>query len=119
MRRRFVYDGFGNAVELTGDGHARMHFIQPEITPYKSMIDGSVIDSRSKHEEHLRRHGYRVVEPSEVTPDRINEYATRQPDVSPEKRKELIRAQIDAMPHEKFRAAIKRDIDRVKWNSNR
>lgn len=118
MKRRFVYDGFGNAVEITHDGYARMHFIQPEITPYRSMLDGTVIDSRSKHNEHLKKNGYRVVEPSEVTPDRIHDYQTRQPDVSPEKRKELIRAQIDAMPHEQFRAAIQRDINRVKWNSN-
>jgi len=28
-----------------------------DIKPYKSMVDGSMIESRSKHREHLRRHG--------------------------------------------------------------
>lgn len=31
--------------------------IIPDIKPYKSMIDGSIISSRSKHREHLRQHG--------------------------------------------------------------
>jgi len=29
----------------------------PDIKPYKSMIDGSEITSRSRHREHLRDHG--------------------------------------------------------------
>lgn len=28
-----------------------------DIQPYKSMIDGSMITSRSKHREHLKQHG--------------------------------------------------------------
>lgn len=35
--------------------HAPM--VMPDIKPYKSMIDGSVITSRSRHREHLRAHG--------------------------------------------------------------
>ncbi len=31
--------------------------VLPDIAPYKSMIDGSVINSRSKHREHLKAHG--------------------------------------------------------------
>lgn len=30
--------------------------IMPDIQPYKSMIDGSIIQSRSRHREHLRAH---------------------------------------------------------------
>ena len=29
----------------------------PDIQPYKSMIDGSIIHSRSRHKTHLRDHG--------------------------------------------------------------
>jgi hypothetical protein len=32
------------------------HQIMLDIQPYKSMVDGSMITSRSKHREHLRRH---------------------------------------------------------------
>lgn len=31
--------------------------VAPDIHPYRSMIDGSLITSRSKHREHLRDHG--------------------------------------------------------------
>lgn len=32
------------------------HNVIPDIEPYRSMVDGSVITSRSKHREHLRAH---------------------------------------------------------------
>ena len=32
------------------------HQIMLDIQPYKSMVDGSMITSRSKHREHLRQH---------------------------------------------------------------
>ena len=31
--------------------------IQSDIQPYQSMIDGSIITSRSKHKAHLKEHG--------------------------------------------------------------
>lgn len=31
--------------------------IMSDIQPYRSIIDGSVITSRSRHREHLRQHG--------------------------------------------------------------
>lgn len=31
--------------------------IMGDIQPYQSMIDGSIIESRSSHREHLKRHG--------------------------------------------------------------
>jgi len=31
--------------------------VMGDIQPYKSMIDGTIITSRSKHREHLRAHG--------------------------------------------------------------
>ena len=34
----------------------RSSLVMPDIKPYKSMIDGSTITSRSKHREHLRAH---------------------------------------------------------------
>lgn len=33
---------------------AEVHLVMPDIQPYTSMIDGSVITSRSKHRAHLR-----------------------------------------------------------------
>jgi len=31
--------------------------VMPDIQPYRSMVDGSLITSRSRHREHLRAHG--------------------------------------------------------------
>jgi len=42
------------------DNQARLgvsHQVMPDIKPYKSMIDGREITSRSRHREHLRDHG--------------------------------------------------------------
>src|SRR3990167_2732014 len=59
MRRRWVWMD-GELVEVDRDyqpaPRADYHVI-PDIKPYKSMIDGSEIGSRSKHREHLRQHG--------------------------------------------------------------
>ena len=33
------------------------HYVIPDIQPYRSMVDGRMIQSRSAHREHLRAHG--------------------------------------------------------------
>lgn len=115
MRRRFVQIN-GELVEIT-PGYVPEpksdHHVMPDIKPYQSMIDGSWITSRSQHRAHLKQH--RCQEIGNETAHLFKQQAI--PDVSPQKRRELIRAQIDAMSHREFRAALKRDIDRVKWNS--
>ena len=35
----------------------RSPLVMPDIQPYRSTIDGSIIGSRSKHRAHLRDHG--------------------------------------------------------------
>jgi len=32
-------------------------FVQTDIQPYKSMVDGSMITSKSQHRSHLKQHG--------------------------------------------------------------
>lgn len=117
MRKRYIsIDGHWVPYEEAVKRLPASHMVQPEIAPYRSMVDGSVIESRSKHREHLRKHGMREVDPSEVAPERI---ATYQPnyDADPQGRRELIAAQLRDMRHEDFRKALARDIDRIKWNS--
>ena len=109
--RRFVQIN-GELVEYGENVERVAPDVMPEISPYKSQITGEVIDSRSKHREHLKRHGYEEVgnDSSLFKPRKI-------PDVSPQKRKELIRSQIDRMPEKDFRAMHKSFIDNLKWNS--
>lgn len=33
------------------------HHVMPDIQPYRSMIDGSIVSSRSTHKAHLKQHG--------------------------------------------------------------
>ena len=87
--------------------------VMPDIKPYTSMITGETIKSRSQHREHLQQHGC-VEIGNEV------EHMTKPrpwKDYSAESRKELIRAQVDAMSHADFKRALQRDIESVKWNS--
>lgn len=88
--------------------------VMGDIEPYQSMADGTWIKSRSHHREHLRQHGLREI--GNETESLFNAYDNL-PDVAPQQRHELIRSQIDAMTQKEFKAAIKQDVDRVKWNS--
>jgi hypothetical protein len=69
MRSRYVYSPDGKLVaEYKGsecvfydasyyDSQNAGYMVMGDIQPYKSMIDGSVITSRSVHRSHLRQHG--------------------------------------------------------------
>ena len=88
--------------------------VMNDIKPYKSMITGEMITSRSKHREHLKRYGC-----IEVGNDSsLRKGPQPLPDVNPQQRKEIIREQVMAMSDEKLKKAIKKDIDFIKWNSN-
>ncbi len=59
MKTRYIQIGL-NLVEVSDDWtpepQADIH-VMKDIKPYKSMIDGREITSRSRHREHLREHG--------------------------------------------------------------
>lgn len=59
MKRRFVQIN-GELVEVGEDyipePRAEFH-VMGDIQPYRSMVDGTLITSRSRHREHLRDHG--------------------------------------------------------------
>ena len=115
MRRAYVYvDGI--AYEKGTEPRASGPMVMGDIKPYRSMIDGREITSRSKHREHLRAHGYQEIG-NDISA--LLKPAQGIPDVNPQGRKELIRAQIDAMSHAEFKRAVTRDIERVKWNSRK
>ncbi len=49
----------GELVEVTGQTlhEVSAPMVMPDIQPYQSQIDGSMIHSRSTHREHLKAHG--------------------------------------------------------------
>jgi hypothetical protein len=82
-----------------------------DISPYRSQVTGEMITSRSQHREHLRQHD--CVEIG----DQVHHLQPKRTDFESPQRKELIRAQIDAMSQAEFKSAIRRDAERVKWQS--
>lgn len=92
-RRRYIYDSLHDKmVEVTEDNSKSRKNqgpqIMPDIAPYKSMIDGRIITSRSRHREHLKDHGCIEVgnEVEYLVKNRIK------PEAPPGLREELIKA---------------------------
>jgi hypothetical protein len=60
MRTRYIQDPdtleLIPAEEYRAPTRGHFHEVMPDIKPYRSMIDGSVINSRSKHRVHLLDH---------------------------------------------------------------
>ena len=88
MRKSWIYVD-GVAVEK-GDYTPDHHYVMPDIQPYQSMVDGSMITSRSKHREHLREHNCFEVG---------NERMESKPVPVQDTRKEVLKAQLSNMTH--------------------
>ena len=88
--------------------------IMPEIKPYKSMVTGEWITSRAKHREHLTKHG--IVEVGNDSS--LTAPYKGIPDASPQRRKELLIAQVNAMTNKQFEAARMKDLNRLRWQTN-
>jgi hypothetical protein len=56
---------------------ARTFMVMPDITPYRSIIDGREIGSRSTHREHLRAHNCIEVGNERPTPPKREFTATK------------------------------------------
>lgn len=59
MRRRWIYPSDGSEPFEASSEYvptARVH-VQGDIRPYQSMVTGEIIESRSQHRDHLKRHG--------------------------------------------------------------
>jgi hypothetical protein len=61
MRKRYIQDPITYelipAEEWRGPSVSKAAYIVPDIQPYQSMVDGSMIMSRSHHRSHLKQHG--------------------------------------------------------------
>ncbi len=62
--------------------------VMPDIQPYKSMIDGSTIGSRSYHRDHLKAHGCIEVG---------NEKMESKPVQAKSERRDILRRQLSGM----------------------
>ena len=110
MKRSYVQIN-GQLYERGQEPVSDAPMIIDDIQPYISQATGEMITSRSKHREHLKAHN--CVEIG----DQVHHLQAKRNDFESPQRKELIRAQVDAMSHAEFKRALQRDIERVKWNS--
>jgi hypothetical protein len=55
MKRTYILIG-DDWMERKRDKRRRNHYVMADIQPYKSMIDGRMITSRSQHRAHLKAH---------------------------------------------------------------
>lgn len=77
MRKRYIQHP--ETLELVPadeyEAPVKTHHVMPDIQPYKSMIDGQMITSRSKHRGHLKANGCievgnetQYLKPKEIAP---------------------------------------------------
>lgn len=59
-RKRYIQDPVTNKLipyeEWEGPSTSKSAYVAPDIQPYRSMITGEMITSRSQHREHLKKH---------------------------------------------------------------
>ena len=100
----------GKAIE-TGRLGKSGPMIMPDIKPYRSMITGEMITSRSKHREHLKRHG--CIEVGNETSQQFQAY-DRLHEPLRDKRREVIRQQFADMPHKEFKKVIENSVRKAR-----
>ena len=85
--------------------------IMPDIKPYRSMITGEMINSRSKHREHLKQHG--CVEVGNETAQHFRAYDNLHEPLRG-KRHDVIRSQFADMSHRDFKQLIENSVKKAR-----
>jgi tRNA U34 5-carboxymethylaminomethyl modifying enzyme MnmG/GidA len=107
MKRTYVYVD-GEFVERKRGKDGRYHYIIPDIQPYKSMIDGRMITSRSEHRLHLKANN--CIEVGNEDP--AQHVKREQPKNT---RLEVLRHQIANMTHAQANKLLERLRDEVRF----
>lgn len=80
--------------------------IMPDIQPYQSMADGSMITSRSQHRAHLRQHNCIEIG---------NEKMEHSTPVVKDTRREVLRAQVANMTHDQANRVLSKLRDDIRF----
>jgi hypothetical protein len=110
MKRTYVLVD-GEFVERKRDERGRYHYVLPDIQPYKSMIDGQMVTSRSQHRRLLKAAG--CVEIGNEDPSKHY----RKPQVQ-DTRREVLKAQLANMTHREANGLIARLRDDLRFTRN-
>lgn len=107
MKRTYVYED-GEMVEKIKSKRSRMHYVQDDIKPYKSMADGSIISSRSQHRRHLKQHNCIEVG---------NESMESRPRPVKDSRREVLRQQLANMTHRQANQILERVRNELRFSN--
>jgi len=80
--------------------------VMPDIQPYQSMADGSMITSRSHHREHLRQHNCIEIG---------NESMERKAPQVTNNRREILQAQLANMTHDQANRILSKARDDLRF----
>ena len=109
MKRTYVYQD-GEMVEKTAsNSRPDLHFVQDDISPYQSMIDGRIISSRSQHKRHLKAHGC-----IEVGNESMETKVSPQKDDS---RKQMLAQQLSNMTHKEANKLLEKMRDDSRFSN--
>lgn len=100
----------GEFVERKRDKRGRFHYVVPDITPYKSMIDGRMITSRSEHRRHLKANN--CIEVGNENPLKHG------PKPKKNERVEVLRHQLASMTHAQANQILARLRDDLRFTHN-
>ena len=80
--------------------------VMPDIQPYQSMADGSMITSRSQHRAHLRQHNCIEIG---------NETMETKPTPEKDTRREVLREQVAGMTHDQANRVLSKLRDDIRF----
>lgn len=104
---RWIYID-GEAVPVGDQVHSAQVIIMPDIAPYKSMADGTMVSGRAMHREHLRKHGCFEVG---------NETMRSEPPRVKDTRREVLSAQLSNMSHNQANKLLDRMRDNQRFTN--
>ena len=107
MKRTYVYKD-GRMVEKMTRHSPSYHFVQDDIKPYKSMIDGRMITSRSQHRRHLKANNCIEVG---------NESMETKVRVEKDTRKDVLRNQLANMTHKDANRILEKLRDDLRFTN--
>ena len=107
MKRSYIWQG-DRLVEKIPTRKSREHYVQDDIKPYQSMINGQIITTRSQHRRHLKAN--RCIEVGNESME------TR---VAPIKsnRREILREQLSNMTHKEANRILERIRDEIRFSN--
>lgn len=106
-RKSYIWQD-GKLVEKIKAPVSRMHYVQEDIHPYQSMINGQMITSRSQHKRHLKAN--RCIEVG-------NEKMESKPREYKSNRREILREQLANMTHKEANRILERVREEIRFSN--